>query len=451
MKRRNLFVLAAVVAAMASPVLGADRYVVLISIDGLAASYFGDPRAHLPTLRQMSREGAHANGMVVTFPSATWPSHTTMVTGVSPSRHGILGNSVFDRAANRTITYLGDPELTKAECVRVPTIYDAVHQAGMKTAAVIWPATVGAPTLDWTIPDTAREPVLTRFTTVGLSDELAKAGISIGMLPQWGWKKEHSGARDLTYARVTEHLLKTHRPNLTLLHLITPDGHQHNYGPRSDEGYWAVSYGDDRVRQIRDVLNQPPFAGKSTLIVVSDHGFAEYTKTIYPNVLLKQMGLLTVDNRGAVTARKAWFESGSGGVYFLEKGPSDLKARLAAVEGVDRVLSAEQFHKLGLPDPATNPQQADLMLSAKEGYTFSNDAKGDLIVSAAGERRGTHGHLPDQPFMYATFVAAGSGIRKGARLEKISSMDIAPTIAALLGVKLPGAEGRVLVELLQRP
>ncbi|MGE3778617.1 MAG: alkaline phosphatase family protein, partial [Pirellulaceae bacterium] len=49
------------------------RHVVLISVDGLAASYFDDPKANLPTLRMLAREGARADGMLTTFPSVTWP------------------------------------------------------------------------------------------------------------------------------------------------------------------------------------------------------------------------------------------------------------------------------------------------------------------------------------------------------------------------------------------
>lgn len=430
----------------------AVRYVVLISVDGLAAFYMDDPRARLPTLRRLAREGARARGMVVTFPSSTWPSHVTLATGVTPARHGVLGNSVFDRSTGREVVYIGDPEFTKSQCVRAPTVYDVAHQAGLKTASVIWPATAGADTLDWAIPDTGKEAVLLRHTTRGLPQELEAAGIPFSAFPRWGWNKEYSGPRDLAYTSAAEYLLRRHQPNLTMLHLITPDGHQHSYGPRSAEAYWAVAYADERVRQIRDALQRPPFAGNSALFVVSDHGFAEYDKVVFPNVLLKEMGLIATGAGGTVTRRRAWFADA--GVYLLDRTHmaeqiAALKPRLAALEGVDRVISPEQFRALGLPDPSENPQQADLMLSAKPGYSFSGSLKGGQLVSGAGGRRGTHGHLPDQPFAHAVFVAACAGIRRGVQMQKISSLDVAPTVAAALGLKMPGAEGRVLREILQ--
>src|SRR5688572_32212742 len=84
---------------------GPVKHVVLVSIDGLAASYLDDPRAELPTLRMLAKRGAVAKGMITSFPSVTWPSHTSLVTGVQPARHGVIGNSVLNRKLGRAVTY----------------------------------------------------------------------------------------------------------------------------------------------------------------------------------------------------------------------------------------------------------------------------------------------------------------------------------------------------------
>src|SRR5436190_23149802 len=121
------------VAWMIGVVRAADgppvRHVVLVSVDGLAASYLNDPRAEMPTLRKLAKSGAVAKGMITSFPSVTWPSHTSLITGVQPARHGVIGNSVWSRKLDRPVVYIGDPELTKVEAVRVPTLYDAAHRA----------------------------------------------------------------------------------------------------------------------------------------------------------------------------------------------------------------------------------------------------------------------------------------------------------------------------------
>jgi predicted AlkP superfamily pyrophosphatase or phosphodiesterase len=75
-----------------------DRHVVVISIDGLPASYLDDPRASLPVIRGLIASGVAATGgMRVSDPSVTWPNHTTLMTGVHPERHGVLFNGLPER------------------------------------------------------------------------------------------------------------------------------------------------------------------------------------------------------------------------------------------------------------------------------------------------------------------------------------------------------------------
>ncbi len=430
----------------------AERYVVLVSVDGLAATYLEDPQAKLPTLRRLASEGARAEGMITSFPSVTWPSHTSLVTGASPAKHGVIGNSVIDRATGKEVRYIGDAAFTKDECVRVPTLYDAVHQAGMKTAAIIWPATKAAASLDWNVPEPPE--TLAEHTTPGLGAELEAAGIPFQKLTEWGWGHEHATQRDVAYTRAATYVLAKHRPNLLLVHLITPDAVQHDHGPAVEEVYRALADADQRIGEIWEALQQPGLAGQSDLFVVSDHGFAPVEQQIKPNVLLRQMALVTLDRKGEVMERRAWAHSsgGSAGIYVfdrenLESILENLKPRLAELEGVERVMDAAEFTQLGMPNPEENPQQADLILSAKPGYGFSAAADGEVLV-ATETRLGAHGHRPNQRFMHASFAAAGAHI-KHAELAEISNLDVAPTIGAILGVTLPEAEGRVLTEILK--
>jgi hypothetical protein len=90
------------------------------------------------------------------------------------------------------------------------------------------------------------------------------------------------------------------------------------------------------------------------------------------------------------------------------------------------------------------------VLTAKSGYAFFDVAGGDVVVTPREERlRGTHGYNPDEPAMQATFIVAGAAIQPGAKLGAISNTSVAPTIAALLGLKMPSADGPVLQEILE--
>src|SRR5690606_11805918 len=92
-----------------------------------------------PMLQRMAREGAHARAVRGVMPTVTYPSHTTLVTGAVPARHGILYNQPFEAGGQSGRWYV------EHDSIRVPTLWDAVRAAGGTTAAISWPVTVGAP------------------------------------------------------------------------------------------------------------------------------------------------------------------------------------------------------------------------------------------------------------------------------------------------------------------
>src|SRR4026208_805373 len=100
-------------ATAAAPAADPDRIVVLMSVDGLANFYMDDPAADMPTIRKLATEGAKASSMRASDPTATWPNHTTLVTGVPPAQHGVLGNNYFDRVKNEKVALIWDPVLDK--------------------------------------------------------------------------------------------------------------------------------------------------------------------------------------------------------------------------------------------------------------------------------------------------------------------------------------------------
>jgi predicted AlkP superfamily pyrophosphatase or phosphodiesterase len=68
---------------------------------------------------------------------------------------------------------------------------------------------------------------------------------------------------------------------------------------------------------------------------------------------------------------------------------------------------------------------------------------------APSKYRGMHGLSPDVPEMGASLVLWGDGVRAGD-LGEVAMIDIAPTLASLLGVSLPTAEGKPLAAALAR-
>ena len=159
-----------------------------------------------------------------------------------------------------------------------------------------------------------------------------------------------------------------------------------------------------------------------------------------------------MDAAGRVTRRRAW-AAGNGGavhVYALDGAPRGtvdrLREHFGAIPGVE-VIGPERFADLGLPAPAANPMQGDLVLAAEDGVFFTGHAT-EEAAAAAPVYRAAHGHLPHLPRLGAAFLAAGPGLCAGAGLGTVSMLSLAPTAARLLGMALPGAEGAPLLEAL---
>jgi predicted AlkP superfamily phosphohydrolase/phosphomutase len=131
---------------------------------------------------------------------------------------------------------------------------------------------------------------------------------------------------------------------------------------------------------------------------------------------------------------------------------ADLLPRLrdlfAGTEGVSKVVDGRDGPTLGMPTPEENQGMGDLVLFAKSGYAFKSDVQGEAVVAPTQGYLGTHGYLADDPELDGIFLACGNGIRRGVSLPRVSNLDVAPTIARLLGVELPEVEGRVLAEIL---
>lgn len=419
---------------------------VMISIDGLAGFYFDDPKAGMPTLRKLADQGAQAPLMKASTPTVTWPNHTTLVTGVNPARHGVVGNNYFNREAGTNVALIADPTFAKEQIVRVPTIYDLAKQQGMQTLAIRWPATREAHNLDWMLPDMKGTGMIRQYSTPALLTECAAAGLPMVD----GFETNASGDEYCT--RVFIQMLKQHEPELALLHLIDVDHVQHEKGPRTAEAYAAINTADRQVEEVWEAL-QKNFPGRATLFVVSDHGFSPVTRTILPNVILRKAGLMKVGKSAGDNAVAVVPQGGSVFIYIRDTAnraeiAEQVRAAFTGVPGVAKVIGPDQFKAYGVANPAVDPHAPDLIAFADEGCAFGKTTAGDAAFKDKTEVSGSHGHDPSLPHLHATFIAWGKGIRSGAKKPEIDNTDVAPTIARLLNLNLVNPDGRVLTEFL---
>ncbi|HEU4440350.1 MAG TPA: alkaline phosphatase family protein, partial [Methylomirabilota bacterium] len=226
-------------------------------------------------------------------------------------------------------------------------------------------------------------------------------------------------------------------PDLLLMHFLCVDSLQHLHGPRSPEAYWALEYVDGLIGRFLESLGDPRLY-ETTVFVVSDHGFLPSSREIRPNVRLRKLG----------AQREARFvmNHGAGALYRLDADTAaveQLAREIARLDGVSGMWTAAEYAALGLPAPGDHHQVADVMFEAAPGYSYGDTADGE-DEHGAPKYLGTHGQRPVYADNAAFFLAAGADIRRGVSLGVIRSRDVAPTVAATVGLRMDGIEGTVL-------
>lgn len=438
---------AAALLFSARPATAQDELrLLVIAVDGLRPDYVLQADQHglrIPNLRRFLREGVHATGVRGVTPTVTYPSFTTILTGASPARHGIVANTTFDpleRNAGGWFWYAQD--------IRVPTLWDVVASAGLKTASVHWPVSVGA-RVTWNLPQIWRtgtpddRKLVTALASAGLVKELEE---TIGEPYANGIDESIEG--DENRARFAVRLLEARRPNVMTAYFTALDHEQHETGPLSRSDFSVLERIDAIIGRLLDAAARMG-DGRAFVAVVSDHGFEAIERDVNLRTAFRSAGLLTFAEEGADKPSDwratVWTNGASAAVILKDPADSrtraDVKALLARLSadpanGIRRVLEGEAISKLGgYPD-------ASFVIDLEPGFQFGNRTTGVLVTQRG--RGGMHGYLPDNPNMRASFLLLGPGIRAGASLGEIDMRDVGPTLASLIGLELPGAEGRAL-------
>ncbi|MCR4426772.1 MAG: ectonucleotide pyrophosphatase/phosphodiesterase [Firmicutes bacterium] len=442
--KRPLLALSLALLLALSPVAGQARavsqHVVLISVDGLAASDL-DRAASLPNFGHIIGTGAVAREVRPVYPSLTYPSHTSIITGTSPAKHGITANTPLQPGVR-------DPEwYFWARDIRVQTLYSAARKAGIRTACVLWPVTARA-SIDYLLPEIWPTKPGQSVTSLVLANGSPLTILALNLRFGKMLRGTETDALDDFTAASAAYVIRTRRPGLLMVHLTDLDHQKHEFGSTSPQASEALARQDARIGTILDAVRKAGITDSTTFVVMGDHGFLDTDHQINLNALFVQEGLMTLANDGTVTSWDAAVNpcDGSAHVYVKDDAArlrvmellSDLETR-GAETGVESVDRSADF----------GPDGPAFVVEARRGYYFGGDVSGELVVPA--RVRATHGYSPAKPEMATVFMATGAGIRPGSVVSSIDMTDVAPTLARLMGVSLPDTEGRVIEEILVMP
>lgn len=418
-------------------VFSQDNHVVLISVDGLRPEFYLDPSWGMVNVRQGLKNGAYAEGVRGSFPTVTYPSHTTIISGVLPAKHGIYYNTPVEPLG------ISGKWFWNYKDIKVPTIWTAAKEAGLTTAGVSWPVTVGAP-INYNLPEYVVLPQNKgekKDEIKGLFQESYPKALyqevqdyAIGKFGEYGATLDYY-SNDQNKARMAAYILKRYKPAFLALHIAGTDHFEHEQGRDGDKVRSAVAGADVAIKTLIDAVATAGMSKNTTFIITGDHGFVDIHTQFKPNVLLAKLGLY---NDADKTSWKAYFQQSGGSAFLHLKDPKD-KASLDKIKQALRQLPTglqRMFHVLDKEalTTAQGDPNAVLALAANQGFSFGASAAGELLAPVSG---GTHGYLPtDFKEIQTGFVAFGNGIKAGTVIPLMGQEDIAPLIAKLLNLNL---------------
>jgi len=378
----------------------------VVSIDGMDHRYLRDRDAlklKIPHLRKLLDGGTWADGLTGVVPTNTWPSHTTLVTGLRSAEHGILDNNIRTATGSERYWYM--------HYLKAPTLWQAAKRAGRTTATITWPVTVGDG-IDYNLPEYFEGRAggamdlksIEAKATPGLVAAIAKDYPSFAT--EW--------MDDRTRALATIHILRRHQPDLTLLHFVDHDAAAHEMGPFSRAANASLEYTDELLGQI--LANLPP---NTVVAIVSDHGFEATSRLLNVSAFLAAAQL---------PATSAEAKGGYVSTVDPKVAAAFVRARNEANTCIGREVPREEIDRFLAGSPV-----AMRVFEPAEGCLFrSGKPDGDLIAKAP--EAGGHGHWPTR--YRASFVLWGPGIAK-QKVPGFDMREVAARWAKIIGIPWP--------------
>lgn len=372
----------------------AKPLVLLISIDGFKPDYL--QRGITPTLSHLIELGASAEGLIPPFPSLTFPSHYSMVTGLYPDHHGIVNNKMIDNAIPNPLF-----QMSSRDSVTNPLwwkdgipIWVSMQQQGKIASVLFWPGSEaknqGIQPTDWLAYD-------------------AKLNSTqrVNLLLSWLNRADNK------------------RADLATLYFSEVDTVGHQYGPDSEEVNQAIIRVDRALNYLLQQLESQKLLPKTTLLIVSDHGMADIKdkQQIDLSAYLKNFPNISIHWQGALA-----------GFNFPEQESSAIFKQLSQEKHIQCWRKNEVPAKFHFGQHHRIPKGLCL---AEVGWL--------LTRSGTQMPRGQHGFDPTHPDMHGIFIAVGEKIIP-QKLKAIENIEVYPLLCQLLAIACPitDAQGKLL-------
>ncbi|MEJ0088253.1 MAG: ectonucleotide pyrophosphatase/phosphodiesterase [Limisphaerales bacterium] len=379
-----------------------DRILILISLDGFRWDYL--QKFNPPHLTRLAADGVRAERLISAFPSLTFPNHYTIVTGLWPEHHGIIGNNFYDPAFKTNFAIFDNPGPTEARWWGGEPIWVTAIKQGRVADCVFWPgseaAIQGVRPTEWKVFDKKADP--TNCVDVAL-----------------GWLAQTN-----------------QRPSLITLYFHQTDTVGHHDGPDSPQMVAAVAQVDNAIGRLVDGIHRLKLDDAVNLVIVSDHGMTEVsTNRIIALDDFVDLDKVQVDFSGAVA-----------GLRPLDGNTDALYGSFAGKENHFHVYRRENIpERFHFREGGRIPP---VILLADEGWYISKEMPkpGRSLLKA------THGFDPQLESMGAIFIATGPAFRHGVVIPPVENVNIYNLLCDTLGLKPAPNDGddRLMKEVLAK-
>lgn len=430
-----------------------ESYWIILSFDALANRDFSILK-QLPNFNKLISNGTFSKSVRGVYPSLTYPSHASVLTGRVPRKHGIVSNTKLQPTKRQPDWYWSH------KAIHGKTLFSEAKDANLQVASILWPVSGGAP-ITYNLPEVfSNKPWLSQ-TAVSLFYGRKRY--------QWQMNERHGALRsglsqpelDAFAHMAALDTFKTYKPNLLFVHYTDLDTQKHRHGMDSTEAKEAIKRLDQKLGDYFKLIKNMGLEGKAKLLVFGDHGSKDVHTAIRPNVILQKEGFLSVEDNGRLHRCDYIFKTCDGSAYLYHDNMHKV-TRAVLRQEVDVIEAALEKHNeeiQGIKQIVRGSEagfegadaHALLMLEADEGFYFLEDYTGEQVEAVPSEGIGenhwlkaTHGYHPDCSEDYKSVCFFwGEGIAK-REMGEISLLDLGPTIAKACNLNLGETDGSAL-------
>ncbi len=356
--------------------------VILVSMDGFRRSYLDTDS--VPALHALERDGVTAQAMIPSFPTLTFPNHYTIVTGLYPEHHGIVGNSIYDPVYKALFT-MSNAESKQSRWWGGQPIWVTAEKQGERAASMFW---VGSEVEIDSVRPTKWKPYDGKITFDARVDTVLS------------WLD----------------LRGPQRLSLITLYFDEPDHTGHTFGPDSPKTAEAAARTDSAIARLVQGLRARGKYDKVNLILVSDHGMSQLSpqRVVYLDDVVDtaSIRITSLSPDLMLTPR--------------DGDASALLARIRKLPHVSAWLRADVPERLHYNE---GRRITPVVAVADDGWT----------IAIHGERRGpeggAHGYDNANASMNAVFIAHGPAFKQNVTMESFPNVDVYDLLAKLLNLR----------------